>query len=360
MLFLLSCQTLQQQPQQPLVFSSDIPIQEHNKQVETWFKQHPEAACLPQWSDSLALAEFDEVDDWLAPLDINGSIYVWSLKPKGKEKFYYQLADSFYHMREYETARSYYLKTLEINPNNWFASLYLGDTFFIGDEFDTAGYWFKKSISINSYNWKNWKYLADWYNSLDMKNEAIDATIRSILFNPYNFESWSLLAYLGRKYNFEVWNPQDSVFMRSFQEDSTYFVLYRQNSTAENNHLFKMAAQNLFLNINKKQYLPDSLTSEIFTEHPLHHHLLNSYVFAYKIFAENWSHSKPKENADELYTTYHLNEYIEENDKLDKLPLLVYWTDILRIYPHAALYLKQEEVDELVQFFYDNYLLINF
>ena len=356
----VSCQSLKNQSVVRLDYQEAENISVQNKKIDTWFSQHPSAECIPQWPDTLKDFEFEEVDDWLAPLDMNGNTYVWSFKPKGKEAFYYNLADSFYHMREYEKARTYYLKTLDVNPNNWFACLYLGDTFFIADEFDTAAYWFKKSISINSYNWKNWKYLADLYISIDEKDLAIDAAIRSILLNPYNFESWTAMAYLGRKYNFEIWNPQDSLFMRSFKQDSVFFVLYRQNEAEYKNELYRTSAQNLYVNLNNFQKTPDSLYSEFFNGHPVHHKMLVGYSFAYEVMVRNWETIKPKDNPDELYKTDHYSEYIEATYKMNKLPYHVFWTDILRMYPHAAMYLSQKEMDELVHFFWDNYILITF
>ncbi len=340
-------------------YSPAANIQEYNKQLDYYFKNHPELCVSETWPEELNESiDFDEVDEWLAPVLIDTNTYILSLKPKGIEGKFFFMADSFYHMRQYETARQFYKKVIEVNPSNWFAYMNIGDTFFIGDEFDTAAYWFKKSIEVNGFNWKSWKYMADLYNSTDQKEKAIDANIRSIILNPYGFEAWSLLSFLGKKYNFEIWNPQDSVFMKRIKQENDICVLYRSQQMPKSRKMIEYTAKSYLL----ANRLPGNF--EIYSNTKLAESNstiekeIGMWAFSYEIYIRNWAEFKDKNN-DELYNEYPFNDYLETVYRTHNLRFHIFWADILREKPKYGMYLSIEEFEQLVAFFRDNYLLTN-
>lgn len=340
-------------------YSPSADIHEYDNQLVYYFKNHPELCISETWPEELnGSAEFEEVDEWLAPVLIDSNTYILSLKPRGIEGQLFFKADSFYHMRQYETARQFYRKVIEVNPSNWFAYMNIGDTFFIGDEFDTAAYWFRKSIEVNGFNWKSWKYMADLYNSTGQKEKAIDASIRSIILNPYGFEAWSLLSFLGRKYNFEIWNPQDSVFMKKIINENESCILYRTNQMPQSRDLIELSAKSFLLADKIKEH------SELYSQVNLAESNsniekdLSFWALSYEIYIRNWDSKKDKEN-NALYVEFPYNDYLETVFRTHNLRFHIFWTDILREKPTYSMYLSVEEFEQLVEFFRDYYILSN-
>jgi len=340
-------------------YSPSANIQEYDKQLNYYFKNHPELCISETWPEELdESVDFDEVDEWLAPVLIDTNTFILSLKPKGIEGQLFFKADSFYHMREYETARQYYKKVIEVNPSNWFAYMNIGDTFFIGDEFDTAAYWFKKSIEVNGFNWKSWKYLADLYNSTDQKEKAIDATIRSIILNPYGFEAWSLLSFLGKKYDFEIWNPQDSTFIKRIKQENEVCVLYQTKKMPKNSKIIEYSAKSYLLANHLASQFDIYSSSKLADSNPIIEKEIGLWAFSYEIYIRNWADSKEKEN-EELYKEFPFNDYLETAYRTHNLRFHIFWTDILREKPQYGMYLSIEEFEQMTEFFRDNYLLTN-
>jgi len=310
------------------------PATEFNRKVNKFLDTHP-GGCIIRTTENPAASQpgFRENDEWLKPVNIGAETRLISFRPVGKRGKFHFLGDSLYHVRDYEGARQAYLKSIDLNPKNWFSYLYLGDTFFIFDRLDTAKYWFEAAVEVNPRSWKAWKYLGDLRFEAGDTSGAIDAAIRSILLNPYGFESWGLLSIAGQAYGFSAWSPADSVPV--VPDLVTGCLLADEKQLARPDVQAMVRYLSLFP---VKALTPGKLET------------------AYTLFAETWETVRP-DSSDFVFEKEPYREYLLTVSKTEKMNWHVFFSHTLMAFPEAGLLLNDEEFEEMVQFFKNHFII---
>lgn len=309
-------------------------ILDFNKQVSNYLEKN-KIGCLTVSETPLNFENryFREVDEWVKPVIIGLNPQLVSFKPNKKRGNFYFLGDSLYHARNYEGARSAYLKAMKVQPDNWFSYLYLGDTFFIFDQLDTAKYWFEASVYKNPKSWKAWKYLGDLYYEMGDTSAAIDAAVRSILLNPYGFEAWGLLGIIGQKYGFSIWNPADSTPVVPDLSGKCLQI----SEKFENSDDYRAMANYLLMT-------PDSIQNR------------KKWEQAYSVFSATWESFRP-DSTSELFLTEQYREYLTTVVKAGQIRQHVTWSHVLAQNPEAGMVLPDDEFEVMVEFIKNHFLV---
>lgn len=278
---------------------------------------------------SLRLESFREVNEWLQVVQYPGGQHLQVVRPVGQAAIYHHLADSLYHVREYERARRAYLKVLNADSASWSARLYLGDTFYIFDQYDTARYWFEQALETNPRSWKSWYYYGELLVASGDTSGAWDAAIRSVILNPYGPEGWGLLTLLAGKTGYQIWNPADSVHFWYTPEDDCIQV------------------DSLLVPADFKEILESAKEPAGNQDE----RLLNLY----RMETDWWIGQRPADD-DSLFQTRWYLEYLLAIREVNEFRYHFIWTHKLLQVPELGMLLSDQEFHEMVEFFKSQFL----
>lgn len=287
--------------------------------------------CL-QFTDHVArlrLESFREVNEWLQVVRTTDGSHLQIIRPTGRAAALHHVADSLYHVREYERARKTYLAVLKADSSAWSAMLYLGDTFYIDDRYDTARYWFEKALASNPGSWKSWYYYGELLAASGDTSAAWDAAIRSVILNPYGAEGWGLLSLLSTMTGYQIWNPADSLH-----------VWYSPSNPC-------LQADSLLLPAGFRQQLDPALLSSGNADERL--------LEFYRLETAWWRTHRPEED-ETLYQKWWFLEYLLTISEVNEFRYHFIWSHKLMQVPELGLFLTDQEFHEMVEFFKSQFL----
>ncbi len=121
-------------------------------------------------------------------------------------------AEEFFGKKEYENALLQYQKALEIQPDFYKATIYIGDCYWYLENMDSAIVYFQKGIQMHDDMLEPRKYLADALSYAKKDEEAKEACVEAICIYPDQsmfMKYEDLLERGGKKLN-KHWIPRGS------------------------------------------------------------------------------------------------------------------------------------------------------
>jgi len=104
---------------------------------------------------------------------------------------YMQEGERAFAANKFDEAKDQYLKALLINPNLYFAALFIGDVYFKKGDALSAGEWFARAIQINGDQETAYRYWGDVLLKTGKVGAARDKYIQAVICNPYDQHAWS-------------------------------------------------------------------------------------------------------------------------------------------------------------------------
>ena len=92
-----------------------------------------------------------------------------------------------------DKARDGYKHVLELDPNNYDATLFVGDVYFKEHAYNSAGEWFGKAVKMNPARETAYRYWGDALASAGKNDEAREKYIGAVIAEPYNRAPWAAL-----------------------------------------------------------------------------------------------------------------------------------------------------------------------
>lgn len=124
----------------------------------------------------------------LADIPEDGSFA--ALSDKAEIDSIMQRAEADFSAGRYDAAKDGYLQALLLDPNYYFAALFLGDVYFAKKEYGAAAEWFNRAIRIDPNTETAYRYLADSLMFLGKYGEARQSYIEAVITDPYNQKVW--------------------------------------------------------------------------------------------------------------------------------------------------------------------------
>lgn len=100
-------------------------------------------------------------------------------------------AEKIFALRDFQTSLLLYARTMEIDPTNYKAVLYVGDSYFANGQYKDAIEWFEQATKVNPDKETAWRFWGDCLIRLDKKNEGRSKFIDALIAEPYNPLSWN-------------------------------------------------------------------------------------------------------------------------------------------------------------------------
>jgi tetratricopeptide (TPR) repeat protein len=124
-----------------------------------------------------------------------------------------QQAEADFARGDLEKARQGYLRAHLLDPNNYYAPLFIGDSYFKEHQPAYAGQWFAEAVRIDANKETAYRYWGDALLSAGKVDDARTKYIEAIVADPYNQSSWNgLRNWLKRsKVNLTWINLKDGV-----------------------------------------------------------------------------------------------------------------------------------------------------
>ena len=89
-----------------------------------------------------------------------------------------------------DKARTGYLRALLLDPNNYYAALFIGDVYFKQHVNGSAGEWFARATEIDPNRETAYRYWGDALLAMNKSAEARDKYIDAVIAEPYEKASW--------------------------------------------------------------------------------------------------------------------------------------------------------------------------
>jgi len=124
-----------------------------------------------------------------------------------------QQAEADFARGDLEKARQGYLRAHLLDPNNYYAPLFIGDSYFKEHQPAYADQWFREAVRIDANKETAYRYWGDALLSAGKVDDARTKYIEAIVADPYNQSSWNgLRNWLKRsKVNLTWINLKDGV-----------------------------------------------------------------------------------------------------------------------------------------------------
>ena len=98
-------------------------------------------------------------------------------------------------------ARKGYLHVLELDPQNYDATVYVGDAYFSEHAFDNAAEWFAKAIKLDPDKETAYRYWGDALAAAGKNEGARDNYIKAVIAQPYTRPPWTALRQWATRTN---------------------------------------------------------------------------------------------------------------------------------------------------------------
>lgn len=119
-------------------------------------------------------------------LGITTSFSVWSEAGNASIKQLMKEGNAAFVSGEYDEAGSKFKEVLEIEPQNYEATLYLGDTYFKIKEWDSAIKWFGRAVEIDPNIEIAYRWWADILMTQGKTKESLTKITEALVAEPYN------------------------------------------------------------------------------------------------------------------------------------------------------------------------------
>lgn len=116
--------------------------------------------------------------------------------------------EAAYAAGDLEKAIPLYQHTLSLDPNNYFAALFIGDCYFKLNKYDKAGEWFAKAIKIDPDIETAYRYWGDSLMAEGKMAEARTNFIESYIVKPYTQSSGFALQNWAKANNVQIGHPR--------------------------------------------------------------------------------------------------------------------------------------------------------
>src|SRR5271167_4537094 len=112
----------------------------------------------------------------------DGSIY-HDARPDVDQAF--QAGETAFSKHDYDEAIKNYQRTLELDPQNYSATLFIGDSYFAKKDFPKAQVWYDRAISVNPNIETAYRYEADMLAKNGDAEKARTRFIEAVVAEPY-------------------------------------------------------------------------------------------------------------------------------------------------------------------------------
>ena len=102
-----------------------------------------------------------------------------------------QQAEADFARGDLEKAREGYLRAHLLDPNNYFAALFIGDSYFKQHQPAYAGEWFAEAVRIDANKETAYRYWGDALLAASKVDDARTKYMEAIIADPYNQSSWN-------------------------------------------------------------------------------------------------------------------------------------------------------------------------
>jgi tetratricopeptide (TPR) repeat protein len=100
-------------------------------------------------------------------------------------------AEINFALRDFQNCIGLYAKTMEMDPTNYEAVLYIGDSYYADGQYIEAIEWFERATKVDPDKETAWRYWGDCLINLGKKDESRVKIIDALIAEPYNRLSWS-------------------------------------------------------------------------------------------------------------------------------------------------------------------------
>lgn len=144
----------------------------------------------------------------------------------------FDTAEGYYLQGEYAQARVFYLKTLELYPQNTMLMTYVGQSYKQTGDITNAATWYRKAIAQNAANYQPRWFLANVLSAQNKKKDAIRSAVTALVLNRNSREIKEVVVGMcaenGWKYADWSFGPRyslkdDSGKIRIRYDDSDWF-----------------------------------------------------------------------------------------------------------------------------------------
>ncbi len=101
-----------------------------------------------------------------------------------------KVAEGDFARGDLDKARTGYLHALLLDPNNYYAALFIGDVYFKQHVNSSAGEWFARATEIDPNRETAYRYWGDALLAMNKSAEARDKYIDAVVAEPYEKASW--------------------------------------------------------------------------------------------------------------------------------------------------------------------------
>ena len=119
-----------------------------------------------------------------------------------------QEGEAAFARQDYDKAIAAYQRALTLDPNLYYAALFLGDMYFQKNQIDKAGEWYGRAIAIDPNKETAYRYWSDVLLKNGRSDEARAQGIEAILAEPYNRTAYNGLVQWARTANQSLGHPQ--------------------------------------------------------------------------------------------------------------------------------------------------------
>jgi tetratricopeptide (TPR) repeat protein len=110
-----------------------------------------------------------------------------------------------------DQARQGYLHVLELDPNNYDATVYVGDVYFDQHNYASAGEWFAKAIKLDPHKETAFRYWGDSLAASGKNDEAREKYINAVIAQPYTRSPWTAL----RQWSDRIRQPFNAILLQN-------------------------------------------------------------------------------------------------------------------------------------------------
>ena len=100
-------------------------------------------------------------------------------------------AERTFGLKDYNKCLSLYAKTMELDPTNYKAVLYVGDSYFANGQYKDAVEWFERATKVDPNKETAWRFWGDCLLRMDKKEEGRLKFIDALIAEPYNQFTWN-------------------------------------------------------------------------------------------------------------------------------------------------------------------------
>jgi len=110
-----------------------------------------------------------------------------------------------------DSARKGYLHVLELDPNNYDATVYVGDVYFSERAYNSAGEWFAKAIKLDPDKETAYRYWGDALSEAGKNGDAREKYINAVVAEPYTRPPWTAL----RRWSDRINQPFNAIILQN-------------------------------------------------------------------------------------------------------------------------------------------------